>query len=38
MRQSFGLLHVTQAEAQQRQREQAQHRIEAAAAIFLVPT
>jgi hypothetical protein len=38
MRQSFGLLHVTQAEAQQRQRELAQHRIEAAAAIFLVPT
>jgi hypothetical protein len=38
MRQSFGLLHIAQAEAQQRQREQMQHRIEVAAAIFLVPT
>ena len=38
MRQSFGLLHVAQAEEQQRQRERMQHRIEIAAAVFLVPT
>jgi CorA-like Mg2+ transporter protein len=38
MRQSFGLLHVAQAEEQQRQRERMQHRLEVIAAAFLAPT
>jgi Mg2+ and Co2+ transporter CorA len=38
MRQSFSLLHVEQSEEQRHQSEQVQHRIELAAAAFLVPT
>lgn len=38
LRQSFGLLHLEQAEEQRRHGERMQHRIEAAAAVFLVPT
>lgn len=38
MRQSFGLLHLEQTEVQRRHSEKMQHRIEIAAAIFLVPT
>jgi CorA-like Mg2+ transporter protein len=38
LRQSFGLLHLEQAEEQRRQSERTQHRIELAAAAFLVPT
>jgi CorA-like Mg2+ transporter protein len=38
LRQSFGLLHLEQAEEQRHQSEQVQHRIELAAAAFLVPT
>jgi hypothetical protein len=38
LRQSFGLLHLEQTEEQRRHSERMQHRIEAAAAVFLVPT
>jgi hypothetical protein len=38
MRQSFSLLHLEQTEEQRHQSEQVQHRIELAAAAFLVPT
>jgi hypothetical protein len=38
LRQSFGLLHLEQTEAQRKHSERMQHRIEAAAAVFLVPT
>jgi hypothetical protein len=38
MRQSFGLLHLERVEEQRRRSEQNQHRFEAAAAVFLVPT
>lgn len=38
LRQSFGLLHLEQSEEQRRHSERMQHRIEAAAAVFLVPT
>ncbi len=38
LRQSFGLLHIEQAEAQRRHGERLQRRIEVAAAVFLVPT
>lgn len=38
LRQSFGLLHLEQAEEQRRHGERMQRRIEAAAAVFLVPT
>lgn len=38
LRQSFGLLHLEQAEEQRQHGERMQHRIEAAAAVFLVPT
>lgn len=38
LRQSFGLLHLEQTEEQRRQGERVQHRIELAAAAFLVPT
>jgi hypothetical protein len=38
LRQSFGLLHLEQTEEQRRQSERVQHRIELAAAAFLVPT
>ncbi len=38
LRQSFGLLHLDQEERQRRRNERTQHRIEAAAAVFLVPT
>jgi hypothetical protein len=38
LRQSFGLLHLEQAEVQRQRGERVQHRIEIAAAIFLVPT
>jgi hypothetical protein len=38
LRQSFGLLHLEQTEEQRRQSERMQHRVELAAAAFLVPT
>jgi hypothetical protein len=38
LRQSFGLLHLEQTEEQRRHSERMQHRIEIAAAVFLVPT
>lgn len=38
LRQSFGLLHLEQAEEQRRHSEQTQHRVELIAAAFLVPT
>lgn len=38
LRQSFSLLHLEQAEEQRHHSEQAQHRVELAAAAFLVPT
>jgi Mg2+ and Co2+ transporter CorA len=38
LRQSFGLLHLEQTEKQRQQSEHRQHLIEAAAAVFLVPT
>jgi CorA-like Mg2+ transporter protein len=38
LRQSFGLLHVEQAEEQRQQSERTQHRVELIAAIFLLPT
>jgi hypothetical protein len=38
LRQSFGLLHLEQTEDQRRHSERTQHRFEAAAAVFLVPT
>lgn len=38
LRQSFGLLHLEQTEEQRRQSERVQHRVELAAAAFLVPT
>lgn len=38
LRQSFGLLHLEQTEEQRQRTERMQHRIEAAAAVFLVPT
>jgi uncharacterized membrane protein len=38
LRQSFGLLHLEQSEEQREQSEKVQHRIEIAAAVFLVPT
>jgi Mg2+ and Co2+ transporter CorA len=38
LRQSFGLLHLEQTEEQRRHSEHMQHRIEIAAAVFLVPT
>jgi len=38
LRQSFGLLHLEQTEEQRQHGEKMQHRIEAAAAVFLVPT
>ena len=38
LRQSFGLLHLEQAEEQRRQSERTQHRLEIAAVVFLVPT
>jgi hypothetical protein len=38
LRQSFSLLHLEQAEEQRRQSERVQHRVELAAAAFLVPT
>jgi Mg2+ and Co2+ transporter CorA len=38
LRQSFGLLHLEQTEEQRRQSERMQHRVEMAAAAFLVPT
>jgi CorA-like Mg2+ transporter protein len=38
LRQSFGLLHLEQSEEQREQNEKVQHRIEIAAAVFLVPT
>ena len=38
LRQSFGLLHLEQAEEQRRHNEQTQHRVELIAAAFLVPT
>jgi hypothetical protein len=38
LRQSFGLLHLEQSEEQREQSEKMQHRIEIAAAVFLVPT
>jgi hypothetical protein len=38
LRQSFGLLHLEQAEQQRRHSERMQHRIEAVATAFLVPT
>jgi hypothetical protein len=38
LRQSFGLLHLEQTEEQRQHSERMQHRIEAAAAVFLVPT
>ena len=38
LRQSFGLLHLEQAEEQRQHSEQTQHRVELIAAAFLVPT
>jgi hypothetical protein len=38
LRQSFGLLHVEQAEEQRRREEKAARRLETLAAVFLVPT
>jgi hypothetical protein len=38
LRQSFSLLHLERVEEQRRRSEQNQHRFEAAAAVFLVPT
>ena len=38
LRQSFGLLHLEQTEEQRRHSERVQHRVELAAAAFLVPT
>jgi hypothetical protein len=38
LRQSFGLLHLEQTEDQRQQSERMQHRVELAAAAFLVPT
>jgi hypothetical protein len=38
LRQSFGMLHLEQAEARRRDGERMQHRVEIAAAVFLVPT
>ena len=38
LRQSFGLLHLEQTEEQRRHSERMQQRVEAAAAVFLVPT
>jgi hypothetical protein len=38
LRQSFGLLHLEQIEDQRQQTERTQHRVELAAAAFLVPT
>lgn len=38
LRQSFGLLHLEQTEEQRHQSERMQHRVELAAAAFLVPT
>ena len=38
LRQSFGILHLEQAEKQRRHSEQTQHRVELIAAAFLLPT